>query len=56
LTENTSLTGQRSPSSTASTLFFLVGAIGGYPIPVVRSEGFISWDADGKRYIDFSSR
>jgi taurine--2-oxoglutarate transaminase len=26
------------------------------PIPVVRSEGVYFWDADGKRYIDFSSQ
>ena len=26
------------------------------PIPVVRSEGIYFWDADGKRYIDFSSQ
>jgi taurine--2-oxoglutarate transaminase len=27
-----------------------------YPIPAVRSEGVYFWDADGKRYIDFSSQ
>ncbi len=26
------------------------------PIPVVRAEGIYFWDADGKRYIDFSSQ
>jgi taurine--2-oxoglutarate transaminase len=26
------------------------------PIPVVRSEGVYFWDADGKRYLDFSSQ
>jgi taurine--2-oxoglutarate transaminase len=26
------------------------------PIPVVRSQGIYFWDADGKRYIDFSSQ
>ncbi len=26
------------------------------PIPVTRAEGVYFWDADGKRYIDFSSQ
>ena len=26
------------------------------PIPAVRSEGVYFWDADGKRYLDFSSQ
>lgn len=26
------------------------------PIPMVRAEGIYFWDADGKRYIDFSSQ
>ena len=27
-----------------------------YPIPMVKAEGIYFWDADGKRYIDFSSQ
>ncbi len=37
--------------------FFSWAAQGGVaPIPVTRAEGIYFWDADGKRYIDFSSQ
>ena len=57
LTENTTLTGQEIAQLNRQYTFFswsVQSAVN--PIPVTRSEGIYFWDADGKRYIDFSSQ
>ena len=38
------------------TFFLMVGAVAGQPHPGDKSGGRYFWDADGKRYLDFSSQ
>ena len=57
LKENQTLTSQEIVELNRKYTFFswsVQSAVN--PIPVVRSEGIYFWDADGKRYIDFSSQ
>jgi taurine--2-oxoglutarate transaminase len=57
LKEKTSLTAQEIVQLNRQFTFFswsVQSAVN--PIPVTRAEGIYFWDADGKRYIDFSSQ
>lgn len=57
ITERTTLTSQEIIQLNRQYTFFswsVQSAVN--PIPVTRAEGIYFWDADGKRYIDFSSQ
>ncbi len=57
ITERTTLTSQEIVQLNRQYTFFswsVQSAVN--PIPVTRAEGIYFWDADGKRYIDFSSQ
>jgi len=57
ITEKTSLTAQEIVQLNKQyTIFSWSVQATVNPIPVVRAEGVYFWDADGKRYIDFSSQ